>query len=170
MGRHYILVSVLSLGVLVGHGCVKEPPYKKEPVSDVAKTNEVRKELGIREVKDDWEFCGHRFGEDTWKYGAFECKKVKLNEELDRILWEQDYYYTGVTWTDIDGTNREFLAITYDYNEGVFFVVYNGQQAKLDALQNRLASTYYGFMAETNEETLRIADEMLAAIGKSRLD
>jgi len=172
MARHYISVFVLSLGVLLGHGCVKKPPYKEKPVSDVAKTNEVRKKLGIREIKDDWQFYLHEFGVDKWHYGGggLECKTVQLNEELDRILLETDLYYSGIVWTDIDGTNREFVTLTYDYNEGLFYVVYNGQQAKLNALRNRLAPTYYGFKAETNEETLRIADEMLAAIGKARLD
>jgi hypothetical protein len=165
-----IILMLMTHSFLLCQGCAKRTPYKKQPVSDVAKGNEVRRNLGIREIKEDWEFYLHQFGEETWKCGGCECKKVAYNEELNKILWEQDYYYTGVTWTDMDGTNREVVQITYDYTDGLFSVVYNGQQSKLKAVQNMLTPTYSGFKAETNEETLRVADEMLTALGKSRLD
>lgn len=168
MLKHIMYIVLILISLIIFLGCERQSPYKKQPVIDVAKTNEIRKQLGIREIKNEWEFYVHQFGFDKWR-DNYECKVVKLNEELDRILWEQDYYYTGVTWTDYEGTHWEFLTITYEYTSKLFSIYYIGQQTKLNSLQEGLERIEYGFKSDTNEDTLKIADEMLKELGLTRL-
>ena len=171
-----ITAAILIISAVFIQGCIDEPPYLKQPVSDVEKTNVVRREFGIREVKQDWEFYLHQFNTDTWKSGDYECKTVTLhNEKLDEILWEADIYHTGVTWTDYDGTGWEYMTIVYNYSDKTFYLNIVSQRPAVNVLIEGLECVTWGkpgqagHKAESNEKTLEIADKILSALGLTRL-
>jgi hypothetical protein len=121
----------------------------------------------------------------VWKDGKHACKKVCYDDyvdkhgistsheysyDYDRILWEQDYYYTGRTYPSFDtdaGTSWEKLAILYDYRTRRFTVHVTTDDQKVLALANMLG--FHGGMGATNQETLEVADKILKKWGKSRL-
>jgi hypothetical protein len=140
--------------------------------TDVDETNEVRAKIGLREIQEDWTFYGKQFNADSWKKnGAIgECKKVQRGVRGKMILWEEDYYYSGATYTDIDGTGWEFLTIHYDYRTDQLCVAYVGINTKSESLVSSLPPLLNGHAGATKDQTFAVADAILKQWGTSRLD
>ena len=166
---------ILILLAVSFQGCMKRQPYLEHPVSDVEKTNVVRKELGIREIKDDWEFYTHQFNTDIWKLNDSICKTVALSDDSVKILWEEDIYCSGRTWTDYHGKQSEYMGLIYHYSDKAFYIYYTGNNPDLKALIDKLEGVnwgipgHYGYKAETNEKTMETADKILSTLGLKRL-
>jgi len=54
---------------------------------------------------------------------------VQRGTNSTEILWEEDYYYSGVTYSNYDGTHWESVTIHYDYPQKMYFVHYLGTNA-----------------------------------------
>jgi len=186
------ITGIPLLCSLVIFGCPKEADWSTDPPTNIAQTNQVRREIGIRMIKDNWTFYGRQFGEETWKDGKFHCKKVCYDDSFnkfagkrkppgqvrysynyEKILWESDHYYTGATYTHPDpdaGTSWEHLSILYDYGTKRFGVYYHGSNSELISLIEGLEHiTKSGYMGKTNEDTLLVADKILEKLGLKRL-
>ncbi len=167
--RIYGYIAICLLTMII-QGCVKKTPYSTSPKSDIEKTNAVRRELGIREIKPDWQFYIHHFNMDKWKDHDYPSKTVQMTEDPNELLWETDEYYTGVTWiTANNGVAWEHVVIAYDYTVKQFSIDYSGPNAKINAFFENLGMTSYGYTANSNEETLKLADKVLSLLGLSRL-
>lgn len=152
-----------------------DPP----PAEKIAATNEVRKKLGIRQIKEHWTFYGREFGAEDWKDGNSPCKRVQHDKSYETILWEQDYYYTGRQFRSLDGETSsvaEYLAVSYDYRTKRFdFATVTDNEEIMD-MEMALHETtleavgeIHGFMGRTNDETLKVADKILKMWGLERL-
>lgn len=120
--RIYGYIS-LCLLIMTIQGCAKKTPYSTSPKSDIEKTNAVRRELGIREIKPDWQFYIHQFNMDKWKDHDYLSKTVQMTEDPNELLWETDEYYTGATWiTANNGVAWEHVVIAYDYTARSHFI------------------------------------------------
>ena len=135
-------------------------------------TNQVRETLGIRPIKKTWLFCYRQFSEETWKDGEFLCKKVARSGVGTAILWEEDYYYSGSTYIDINGgKNWESLTVGYNYGSRQFYLGYVGVSPTLNSLVETLPrSTSVGMMGETNGQTILTADKILTGWNRVRTD
>ncbi|MBN1294811.1 MAG: hypothetical protein JXB48_23445 [Candidatus Latescibacteria bacterium] len=167
--RIYGYIS-LCLLIMTIQGCAEKTPYSMSPKSDIEKTNAVRRELGIREIKPDWQFYIHQFNMDKWKDHDYLSKTVQMTEDPNELLWETDEYYTGATWiTANNGVAWEHVVIAYDYTAKQFSIDYSGPNAKINILFENIGMTSYGYAANSNEETLKLADKVLSLLGLSRL-
>jgi hypothetical protein len=183
-----------------------DPP----PPEKIAQTNELRRQHGVRQIKDDWVFYIRNFGEEVWKDGEGGSKKVCYDDysgkhgtsrsheysyDYDRILWEEDYYYTGRTFPSFDtdaGTTYERLTVHYDYRTRRFTVFLMTDSQEVLAVANSVGfhagmgatnqetsramqaqlmaiNKFYGMGGATNEKALELADNVLKIWGKSRL-
>jgi len=169
---------------LVFGGCRKsdwstDPP----PPESIATTNKIRRERGVREIREAWTFYGRESGSEIWKDQPERiCKKVHYDRSYDEIWIEHDYYYSGRTFLSPDGgTLREQLLIGYFYGPDRFstYIITDNKQIEsmVDGLKEwmKYPSPYdggyltYGRMGKTNEETLEVADRILKMWGLERL-
>lgn len=153
-------------------GCNGGTSVSQDPPTDTEQTNQVRETLGIRPIKKTWLFCYRQFSEETWKDGEFLCKKVARSGVGTAILWEEDYYYSGSTYIDINGgKNWESLTVGYNYGSRQFYLGYVGVSPTLNSLVETLPrSTSVGMMGETNGQTILTADKILTGWNRVRTD
>ncbi len=151
---------------------------------NIAATNKIRRERGVREIKDGWTFYGRRSGKEEWKdETGWGCKNVHYDRCYKEIRSECDYYYSGRTFTRWNRDRpvfREQLLITYTYGADRFALMITTDnkeiESMVDGLEERmqfqtLSGEYVGFgnMGETNEETLEVAEKILKMWGIERL-
>ena len=184
-----ILFLLSIAGCIFLYGCpddTRTSDWSTDPPPDevIAKTNEIRKKLGVRQIQDDWTFYGRQFGEEKWKDANGDgCKVVVYNENYEDILREYDTYRSGRTFQSLDpdgGIGPEFLAITYDYQQKRFAIsaVTDNWEIKsmiedlekgLPDLRKGKDGGYDGLMGKTNEETLEVVDKIFKMWGLKRL-
>lgn len=212
VGRTFMSIAYFVAFVVLACGCREEGDWSTDPPppKKIAQTNELRRQHGVRQIKDDWVFCIRRAGEEVWKDGKHACKKICYDDHstehgssaspeysynYDRMLWEQDHYYTGRTFPSFDtdaGPSSENLAVYYDYRTGRFTVHVTTDDQQVLALANTRVSDggmgvtnqgtsraiqaqlvrvneFYGLGEATNEQALEFADKVLKMWGKSRL-
>jgi len=152
--------------------------FSMELPTDIEATNRVRGERDLRPIAADWEYLGRNFRKEIWADAAGKnCKEVQRDVDGQAILWEQDQYYSGSSYLDVDGSMiEECLAIYYDYELSQFAIAYVGQDAAIRALERQLQfdgppvhprtpggqGGSGGSRGAYNEETLRIADQILS--------
>ena len=152
-----------------------DPP----PAEKIAATNEVRKKLGIRQIKEHWTFYGREFGAEILKDGKSPCKVVQHDKSYETILSEQDSYYTGRQFRSLDGETSsvaEYLAVFYDYRKKRFGLAVVTDNEEIMDMEQALYETtlvavgeIHGFIGRTNDETLKVADKILKMWGLERL-
>ena len=158
---------MLFVTLWVSTGCSQPPP-------DTEKTNAIRQKLGIRTINKDWHYCGMSYREQTWSSGNHGEKKV-ARDAKGNILWEQDYYYSGRTFTSPDpdaGTCSEMLSLCYDYSIQKFYIgIVTGEKSTEAAIESleQLPSAPFGYAGTNNLATLTVADEILESWKMSRL-
>ncbi len=170
--RLFVIITL----VMITSGCDKRSDLPTISPDEIRETNEIRKELGIRQIKDKWQFDGSQFDRWSWKSGGDRVKSVLYDKGKSNILIEFDFYYTGTTWTDHDGQHWECLVIIYDYSKRLFYVGYSGINAAINVLfddktlrPGSRGNQNLGFRKPTNLETLQLADEILEMLGEKRL-
>ncbi len=175
-----IFLALWFMAVATPYGCSrKERNESTEPPSEerIAQTNKVRKELGIREIKDDWIFEERESGAERWKdNGGYRLKSVKYDDEYEEILWEIDYYYSGRSFQNpavADGTSKESLAFHYNYRKRDFMVFVVSDDEKILSLvegwYDFISKAEWGNARQRNEETIRVAEKILKMWGLQRL-
>ncbi len=96
------------------------------------------------------------------------------------LLWEQDYYYSGMSYATSKGIDWEFLAVSYDYTTKRAALDYVGTNAVIAALTQNLTLTPFGpkdqlgqrtqsRVGSSNQETFAVADKVLAMWNRTRL-
>jgi hypothetical protein len=192
--KSFLKLSVFMQCVLITFtcGCSEEEPYVdwKAPTQEsISETNKIRKERGIRQIKDSWTYDGLWLvgGENglVWNDQAGDlCKTVCLDTRYVELRSETDYYFSGASFSDPDGDGdreyKEHLEIRYYYGARRFALSISTENKELDAMVEelpediRFPTRLGGFcvhakMGATNSETLEIADRILAKWGKKRL-
>jgi hypothetical protein len=190
------IVPVLCLPVAATLcGCSNKEGYEStEPPSAerIAQTNEVRRKLGLREIKDNWTFEGRKLvkelrlretkddptftGVERWKDNKGDgCKSIKYDDKYEEIVWEIDYYYSGRSFQKApndDGPCKEFLALSYNYRTRHYsvFVASDDEEilSMVDEWKDVPQSAEWN-MEERNAETLRVIEKILRMWGVQRL-
>ena len=86
----------------------RDPVLIGPSVLELQKTNKVRKQLGLREIKDTWNFYYRDLNVDKWKDTEYQCKDVAYwDTSYTEIKWEGDYYYTGKKFVAMPGFSEE---------------------------------------------------------------
>lgn len=133
--------------------------------SNMASENEQRVNLGLRVIAPTWCLYRAEFGEEDWKTtssGASIDKKVH-RDKSGKLLWQEDYYFSGKTFVTAKGQDWEMLVVHYDYGSGSFTVNYIGQDPAVAGIVAKLIPT------SSASEKLLAADNILKKWGKSRL-
>jgi hypothetical protein len=148
---------------------------------NIAATNKIRRERGVREIKKAWTFYGRRSGREIWKeHPEGRCKTVHYDKSYDKIWIEHDYYYSGRTFRGFEGETVEKLLICYFYGPDRFSLSILTGNRQIRSMVRGLKEWMeypspdgdyltYGRMGETNEETLEVADKILKMWGLERL-
>ena len=162
---HNARFGVVLLTLCLACSCMKEAAPPIMP-ADVEQTNGKRQTIGIRLIKPDWVLGRTEFGAEDWLLNtnrASFCKRVQRDSH-SVILWEEDYYPSGKTYTTFDGTCTEELVIHYDYGKRLYFLHYLGT----NDVSAKIAEP---FREGTHDVTAltRVADTILVPWGLSRL-
>ena len=187
--RRPFWLSCLVFVVAALTGCFAErqaPDYTEMAPKDITETNRLRAKLGIRPIKDSWRFGHREFGEEKWGDQSNRLCKVVKRDDQERLAWEFDNYYSGLTFRSADPDSptpmEEFLVVHYEYGLGRFFINYNGMNpATGELLQSLQLAPYnpanpngdtrgWAYQGETDEATLAVADRVLAGWNLSRTD
>jgi hypothetical protein len=179
MSARGLTILCLIAWLALGFGCSPSGVLSTTPPTDTSQANQARVQLGIRPIKSDWIFCGREFQAEKWKDGTNLCKMVQ-RDNSGALLWEQDYYYSGLSYPTSKGTDWEFLAVNYDYTTRQASVDYVGTNAAIAALVQNLTLVPLGpkdqsgqrtqsHAGSSNEETFHVADKVLAMWNRTRL-
>ena len=162
------LVLVLCLMVVVTLcGCSKKEEYEStEPPSAerIAQTNRMRKELGLREIKDDDDLV-FKITERWNDNMGNKCKSVICNKD-EEILSEIDFYYSGRSFQrpDKDSPVKELLMLNYNYRKKNYTVFAVSGDEKILSLVEEWRNT-----EQRNEENLWYTEKILKIWGLHRL-
>jgi len=128
----------------------------------IQKQNIFRAEKGIRAIDEDWYFYGNEFNAQKWKVNIDDPggKTVQMSSGGE-IQYEEDYYYSGSSYTTINGKFLENLVIHYDYLKDQFDIVYLGNDPKVLSVLNEVE--------DGEEGVLDVADRILSKWEISRL-
>jgi hypothetical protein len=121
--------SLLFLTLLL-FGCSFDETMDRTLPNDIDKNNIVRKQIGLRVIKGLY-FYGRRDFAEDWnasKTADGLCKRVQRDANKN-LLWEEDYYFSGFTYTTIDGKCWEQITIHYDYKTKLLEATYIGPNA-----------------------------------------
>ena len=133
----------------------------------VLQSNELRRSRCLRLIKPDWFLYRVEFGSEDWKVSKSArnlCKRVQYDPKTRATQWEEDYYYSGRTYSDVDGTGWEHVVIHYEYRSGIYHLYYLGTNSSLATVAESLN------LGTTNGQVMsRIADDLLQAMGLTRL-
>ena len=127
--------------------------------------NQQREKIGLRLISPTWNLYRVAFSEEDWKASqAGDIVKKVHRDSIGKVVWEEDYYYTGRSFFTEKGQSWEFLAVYYDYTNAFLDVKYVGQDRSiteaLDTLRTKLAPM---------QEKLSVADQILEKWGIRRL-
>lgn len=191
--RLILLLFVMAVVTLCG--CSKKDEYESTspPSAErIAQTNKVRKELGLREIKDDWTFEGRKSNKEWVKLRqkhnrqlglreikddddlvfkiteywndnmGHKCKSV-VYDKYEEILAERDFYYSG----------RSFQMPDKDTPAKEFLILsYDYRKRDYMALVISDDEKILSLIEEgrnTDEENLLIAEKILKIWGLQRL-
>jgi hypothetical protein len=101
------------------------------------KDNVARKEIGLRQIQQNWKFSRDQYGSVDWKVPDSHDggKRVHRGENgAEDILWEEDYYYSGRKFKHFKGTIDEKLTVHYEYPTRTISLSYWGTNETYKAL------------------------------------
>ena len=118
----------------------------------------------MQAVQPTWFFYRSQFGAEDWKViESGSIAKTIQRDEKGNLLWEEDYYYSGKTYTDANGGRGwEHIAVRYDYVSKKIKIRYDGIAP---GLRDKFP---IWDMKTTNERKLEKLDETLKEWGLSR--
>jgi hypothetical protein len=127
--------------------------------------NATRAKLGLRVIQPSWYLYSVEFDEENWKIVSTGYQAKKLHRDPSgKLLWEQDYYYSGRTFVDFKGGEEwEMLAVDYNYNTRSLAVDYVGQDPPVESLIDKLTP------GSTIKEKFSVADQVLKKWSLTRL-
>ena len=158
-----VVFVVLSAALL---GCSRQVSEPSRSMSFVADNNK-RAEVGVRSVKTTWSQLRSQHGCERWADGkGILCKVAKLTS-MGALEWEEDYYQSGKTFTDPDGTFPEMLTVHFNYTTRSVAIFYRGTNQAI----NRMAMPFEKYDGDPSDATnaLLAADSVLATWGMTRL-
>ena len=193
MKSNYKIILVICLIISsIFSGCEDDkstgpPPEDKyvtigpPPQEEVERTNRIRAKIGIRQIKSDWVGKRRKDGAERWKDSkGRNCKGVGFDEKYEKIIAESDTYYTGRAFPCLDpdgGISEERLIISYSYGPKLFTLMISTEDPffldkwlkpwDVTSTTEYCAGGHYG---KSNEETLKIADEILDMWGLKRFE
>ena|SRR2546429_7656519 len=158
-----VLLTLMLASLVVS--CGRNPTSSAVPTTKAMAENQKREKLGLRQVKTIWYLYRTEFGAEDWKLKESDnwgSKRIQ-RDSSGKLLWEEDYYYSGKTFMTDKGQDWEMLTVHFDYGSGAFAVSYVGQDTTMAALLNKVAAH------STATEKLAVADEILKKWGMTRL-
>jgi hypothetical protein len=169
------LIAWLTFGV----GCSRSGGFSTVPPKDTPQTNQARAQIGIRQIKTNWSFYGREFQAEKWKDSTNLCKVVQRNK-TGALLWEEDYYYSGISFDTPKGIQWECFSVHYDYTTKRASLDYVGTNAAISTIIRDLKLTPFGSkdqvgqrtqssVGSDDKETFAVADKVLAIWNRSRL-
>lgn len=131
------MVLPAGIAVFVGLGCgdSAKPLPKAVEVAAVKQENVARSSIGIRLIQDDWVLYRSEFNADDWRakpLDGYTTKRV-FRSPAGSVSEEEDYYYSGATFTNRDGIWSEFITVNYNYGSGQIRVLYTGTNRGVEA-------------------------------------
>lgn len=134
-------------------------------LNNFEESNRQRERVGLRLLKTNWCFYGTRFFADDWKETSVGplCKRVQ-RDKSGAIIWEQDNYYSGVSYRNMSGQEWERVVVQYFYTNAMFQVFYVGTNSVMEKEFDQLA-----LRKITIEDVTNVVDKALATWGQRRL-
>lgn len=122
-----VMLVLLSIMAFSNFSCKDKDKHYNIDMRIIDRDNSYRESLGIRKVNKEWFFYGDAFNAQVWKLDSsgYACKKVQRDGH-DKIIWEEDYYYSGNTFPTFKAQISEFIVAHYDYANNKLTIDYLG--------------------------------------------
>lgn len=127
--------------------------------------NQERARLGLRLLGTNWCLYRAEFGEEDWKVASSDgwiAKKIHRDSD-GKLVWEEDYYYSGRTFVSPKGQDWEMLTVHYDYGSSAITASYIGPNPAITSLFDRHGS------GATNAQKVLDIEQILKTWGIPRL-
>jgi hypothetical protein len=150
-----ILSFIFPVSLLVSCGVNHGSFTRDKPDWNIIEQQNIfRIEKGIRSISKDWYFYGNEFNAQKWKinFNKPGGKTVQFDSEGE-IQYEEDYYYSGNSYTTIDGDFLENLIIHYAYKKDNFDIRYMGDDPDIISILNEI-NYKKGMMFEVADKIL----------------
>ena len=163
--------------------------FNQSPPLDLEKTNEIRRIKNIRLINKSWVFRGREFGCDKWSFKNGCVKNIMYKDDGFSIWSEYDIYSRGRTYKYLGParfndqsicTASEFLELSYLYDIDRFYISVSTDDINIKKLVESLgykpmpqfssSSSNAGYAGNTNQQTLKVADDILEKWGLQRID
>ncbi len=113
--------------------------------------NPIRKELGLRQIGDDWILYDKEAGQEDWKIRVDgPVAKVVLKDQSGNVKSEQEIYYSGAEFVDREGHNWEQIVVNYDFTTKQIYVAYIGTNSQIEGKLARFKTTVNGPSTDVN--------------------
>lgn len=131
----YFAVAALALaGCDKGASPWNESSVGLRPARSIS-MNDLRKEIGLFPIGDNWSL--YRFSKecDDWvvKRGSGNAKRVFFDSD-DHPTHEQDYLYSGNTFTRDHESSSENVTMTYNFNTKLVELIYSGADKRAEQI------------------------------------
>ena len=161
------MMAIPSLTGCSGGGASSTSYLTPAHLKRMAAENVTRASIGLREIQITWHLYSVEFNEENWKVVPADAVDKKLHRDgSGKIIWEEDYYYSGRTFIDFKGGQvDEQLTIHYDYTSSTLYIDYVGEDPAIETL---VAPMRPG-SAMPRKSMFSAADTVLKKWGLSRL-
>jgi hypothetical protein len=107
--------------------------------------NKKRASIGLRVIDVNWFLYRSLPTQDDWKIhkDGFLAKSVFKKLPGD-VLSEEDYYYSGAQFYDLEGHGWECITVHYDYGKKDIVLSYTGTNAATKTILSKYLMSYRG--------------------------
>jgi len=107
--------------------------------------NSLRKDLGLRQIGDNWVLYRSIASEERWMVDRSRPDaKILFKDNSGNIYEEQDTYYSGGEFEGLDGHDWERVVVSYDYRTKEIAVAYSGTNELIEAVLSKYFMTIDG--------------------------
>ena len=124
----------------------------------IQETNKKREAIGLRLIDTNWIFGGNKFDMEIWVKSPDGSRiKTIVRGKNNDVVEDVDFYYSGMTYTNGDGTFTEKLVFSYTYTNKCVQLSYWGTNSLFEKMVQpfRTDNTNFNAAAEVTDKILK---------------
>ena len=148
----------MILGAIVGGGCDNNNGQGKSPSNSardsetyvtretpqqLTRDNEVRTKIGLPVIDGEWYLYRSRGNQEDWRmHNSDAVTKSVFFDSVGNTLNEDNSYFSGKKYVDVEGQGFEEIIISYDYRTNKIGLYYSGTNSSAIALVSQFATPF----------------------------